>query len=264
MRCMTLPDLIVGRDLRLVTWTGAIATALFAVVTGLTTQVKSIRSTLPFTEDPYDAVVSFAAVGIAIVAGATIVRALGQARRPYDPAVARRIAIGAAIATVAGTTAVVSDIVALVLGPTDVSQPGVGLALGLLALTAASLVVALACIGRAHAAFRDVSAPPEAEPDMLDALDSIIEAIGAAAAARALASWLDRSPLSPRRHRILVGLLAAVAAGLAAVAWHAFREGPWASNGAAAFFGLLMAAGVAVAYLVCLAPLRLLRPAARE
>ena len=249
------------RDLRLVTRTGSVATALFFGFSWLTTQVGSIRAALPFTEDPYDAVVSFGVIAIAVVGGATVFRAIVHARRPYDPSVARRIAIGFAIATVIGAVALVSDVVAMLVGPLDVAEPGVKIVLGFFGISAVSTIVALACIGRARSALIHAPAMPDAEPDMLDDLGSIVVSVGAPRAADGLAGWIERSALSPRRHRVLVGVLGGVAAGVAAVAWHAVREGPWASPAAAALFGTLMAIGVAGAYLVCLAPLRLLRPA---
>jgi len=253
-----------SRELRLVTGTGAIATGLFLVVAGLTTQVASVRAALPFTEDPYDGVVSFAVVAIAVVGGASIVRAMATLRRPPDPVVARRIAIGAVIATLFVAVALVSDVAALLVGPTDLAVSGVGIVLGLLAITGASTVIALICIGRARLALRRNVGSAGTEPDMLDALGSIVESVGAAQVAAGFAGWFERSPLSPRRHRVLTGLLGGLAAGVAAVAWHAVREGPWGSPGVAALFGGLMAVGVAGVYLLCLGPLRLLRPATRD
>ena len=252
------------RDLEHLTRAGSFATGPFLVVTWLTTQVASIRAALPFTEDPYDAVVSFAVIAIAVVGMATLVRAIGQLRRPYQPSVERRIAIGMAIATVVVAVAVVSDVLALIAAPIDVAVPGVALVLVLLGITAASALVALACIVRAGAALRDAPAPGDTEPDVLDQLGLIAASVGAVHTADGLAGWMERSPLSPRRHRILVGLLGGAAAGIGAIAWHAVREGPWASPVAAAIFGSLMAFGVTGAYLVCLTPLRLLRTPRRN
>ncbi len=261
---MTGSDDTRRRELRLIVWTGTGATALFLVLSWVTTQVESVRAALPFTEDPYDAVVSFAVIAIGVVGGATLVRAMGHVRGPYDPSVARRIAIGVAIATVIVAVALVSDVAAVVVGPLDVAGPGVAAVLALLGISAGSTVVALACVARGRSALLRVPPVPDVEPDMLDELGSIVESIGAARAADRLAGWVERSPLSPRRHRVLVGVLGGLAAGIAAVAWHAVREGPWASPAAATLFGVLIAAGVAGAYLVCLAPLRLIRPAGAE
>jgi hypothetical protein len=261
---MTGPEDTRRRDLRLVTRTGSVATALFLAFSWLTTQVESIRAALPFTEDPYDAVVSFGVIAIAVVGGATAFRAIVHAGRPYDPSVARRVAIGFAIATVIGAVALVSDVVAMIVESVDVAEPGIGVVVGLFAITTATTVVALVCIGRARPALLHAPAMPDAEPDMLDDLGSIVISVGAPRAADGLAGWVERSALSPRRHRILVGVLGGVAAGVAAVAWHAVREGPWASPAAAALFGALMAVGVAGAYLVFLVPLRLLRPSRND
>jgi hypothetical protein len=261
MRAMTGLDGTRRRDLRLATWTGTIATALFLALSWLTTQVESIRAAFPFTEDPYDAVVSFGVIAIAVIGGATAFRAIVHARGPYDPSVARRIAIGVALATLIAAVALVSDAVAMIAGPIDLAAPGVGIVLVMFATAAGTTVVALACIVRARAALLHPAASTDAEPDMLDELGSIVGSVGAARAADGLAGWVERSALSPRRHRVLVGVLGGIAAGVAAVAWHAMREGPWASPAAAMLFGTLMAVGVAGAYLACLAPLRLLRPA---
>ncbi|MEO8570480.1 MAG: hypothetical protein ABI553_02160 [Chloroflexota bacterium] len=250
-------------DLRRVTWLGAVATGLFAIATWLTTQVASIRDALPLGVDPPDAVVSFGVIAIVVVAGVTAVRAIGQLRRPYDPLIARRIALGWAIATIIVAVVLVSDAVTLLTGQSDLTTIGVRVALGMLVLAGASTVVALISIGRARAAlWRPVSA--DAEPDMLDAVVSIFGSAGGHRGADRFAAWVERSPLSPRRHRVAVGLLGALVAGVGAIAWHTFREGAWISADVAALFGALMAIGVAVSYLLCLGPLRLLRPAGRD
>ena len=52
MPVMTTVDEAQRRDLQRVTWTSSVATALFLVVSAVTTQVASIRAAVPFTEDP--------------------------------------------------------------------------------------------------------------------------------------------------------------------------------------------------------------------
>jgi hypothetical protein len=74
------------------------------------------------------------------------------------------------------------------------------------------------------------------------------------------ADFLDRSALSPRRHRLAVGMLGAVATAVAFDAWHAVVEGPWVPAGAVVF-GLLAGTGAIVIYGLALRPLRLIRPA---
>ncbi len=98
------------------------------------------------------------------------------------------------------------------------------------------------------------------EPDLIDDLGTIAGSFGAAGLSARLSRWVDASPFSPRRHRVLAGVLAAALAGVGAIVWHALREGAWASPSAAAVFGGLMALGVIGAYLVGLVPLRLVRP----
>jgi hypothetical protein len=264
MRAMTPPDAAEGPDLRRATRAGALATCVFLAFAWLTTQVESLRSSLPFTEDPYDAVVSFAVVGIAVVGGATVLRAVGQARRPTDRAAARRIAIGAALATAMAGIALASDLVALLAVGVDPAAPWVAASLLLLAVSMALTLFAAVAVWRARGTLRRVPPWSASEPDMLDEVGSILGALGARQSARRLVAWLEGSPLSPRRHRVAVGVIAGLAAGIAAVGWHAIREGAWASPAAAGSFGLLMAVGVTGAYLICLAPLRLIRSAAPE
>jgi len=248
-----------ARDLRLVTWTGSVAAGIFLVVAAVTTQVASIRAGLPFTEDPYDLVTCFAVIAIVVIGVATLVRAIGERSRQHDPLVARRMAIGAAIATVIVAVGVVSDILAMTATSVDPGAPGMSIVLVLLGATAGTTIVALACVGRARTALVRAPAMADAEPDVLDELGSIAGSVGATRIADRVAGWMERSSLSPRRHRILVGFVGGAAAGLAAVVWHAIREGPWASPVAAAVFGALMAIGVIGAYLICLGPLRLVR-----
>ena len=248
-------------DLRRTTWSGALAAAVFVVVSWLTTQVETLRAAMPFTDDPWDAVVSFALIGIGVIGGATIVRAMGQLGRPDDPAVERRIAIGATLSASVAAVALGSDLVAVLLVGIDPSIAETRLGLAMLAVAVLVTFVALAFAWQTRAVLRRPTAEPSAEPDLLDAIGSIAGTLGARTIGTTFTRWTDRSTLSPRRHRILVGVIGGIAAGIAAVAWHALREGPWASPAAATLFGLLMTLGVAGAYLLCLEPLRIIRRA---
>ena len=66
------------------------------------------------------------------------------------------------------------------------------------------------------------------------------------------ADFLDHSALSPRRHRLAVGILVALATAVAFDVWHAIREGPWVPAGAIVF-GLLAGIGAIVIYGLTLA-----------
>ena len=253
-------EIAAKHDLRFVTWTGAATSAAFFLLVLVTTQVDSIQAVLPFTDDPYDAVTWFSVIAIAIVGGATIVRAIGHRSGPYDPAVARRIALGAAIVIVIVAIAVASDILAVVVVGLPRRDPAVPIVVALLVLAAGNALLGLAAIWRARGTLRHAPPRPDPEPDLIDEVGAIVEAVGARGLAARLGGWVDRSPLSPRRHRIVVGIVGALAAGVGAVVWHAFREGAWASPTAAMLFGGLMAIGVIGPYLVFLEPLRLVRP----
>ena len=74
--------------------TGTVAITAFVVFAWMTTQVDALRDQLPFTDDPWDAVTSFALIGIGVVGGASIVRARGEFARREDPGAARPIVHG--------------------------------------------------------------------------------------------------------------------------------------------------------------------------
>lgn len=232
----------------------------FLAFAWLTTQVESLRAVLPFTEDPYDAVTSFAVIAIGIVGGATVVRWLAQARRAPDLAVERRIALGAALVTGTATIALAADAVALIVVGVSPSGSAAVVSVVLLAFTAVAVAIALAEVWRARAGLLARQRQVIDEPDLIDDLGTIAGSVGAQGIATRFSRWVETSALSPRRHRLLVGVLGAGVAGFGAILWHAFREGAWASPIAAAVFGGLIALGVIGAYLVSLTPLRLIRP----
>ena len=237
------------------------ATAWFLGLSWLTTQVASIRASLPFTEDPYDGFVSFAVIGIAVVGGVTVVRAFAYLGRPYDPAVARRIAIGWGLCLAMAVIAIASDVVALGVVGIDATSDGVPLVLGLLVVSVLASIVGVAAVWRGRRSLLAPAGIDEPEPDLIDDLGSLAQRLGLVRIATWLIAWVERSRLSPRRHRVLVGVAGGLATGVAASAWHAFREGPWASPAAAALFGSLWAVAVVGVYLVCLEPLRIVRSA---
>ena len=215
---VTEDEIAAKHDLRFITWTGAATSAAFLLLALVTTQVDSIQAVLPFTDDPYDAVTWFSVIAIAIVGGATIVRAIGQRSRAVDPAVARRIALGAAIATVIVAIAVASDIVALVVVGVPVRDPAFPIVAALLVLAIGDALLGLAAIWQGRETLRHVPPRSDPEPDLIDEVGAIVGAVGARGLAERLGGWVDRSPLSPRRHRIVVGVLVALVAAVGAVA----------------------------------------------
>ena len=246
----------------------ALSVVLFAVLWFLTTQVRAVRELSPFAEDPFDAVATYAAIALPIVAGATWIRSLRH-RGPVLPApTAARIRWGSAVSALIVLGASLADLVAIVAAgwPAEAGASAVGVT-GVVLLVAIAAAAAIALLARA----RGTAAGPEAdprEPDVVD--DGLALAIDLAGivhlgrpvehVADVVEAFLDRSPASPRRHPIGFGFLLATACGLGLTLWHVVREGPPPTLVGPLVFTTLGAAGVLVAYLVTLRPLRLLRP----
>ncbi len=249
----------------------AAAVVGYAILWVLSTQVATIREFSPFGDDPWDAFASYAAIFLPVVASATWIRSLRHRERVLPAATASRIRLGSGLAAgivliAAGVDA--QAIVANGFGP----EAGVGAPV-LVGLVAASIVLsglALASTIRAAAVATPTSPLEAFEPDVVDDLiglaSEIANVIGVGRpidrAASDLERFLDRSSLSPRRHRWLFGVVLAVGAAVAFDLWHAIREGPWASPSPALIFGALAGAGVLAIYLGTVIPLRLLRPPA--
>jgi hypothetical protein len=252
----------------------AVAVVAYAMLWLVTTQVRSVREVSPFADDPYDLVASYAAIFLPLVAGATWIRSLAH-RGPVLPrTVASRITLGSGIAVAIVGAAVAADTVAMLVTPgwADSADPAAVLIAALVAVAGAATAVAAALLLRTVAASRrprSVEYDTATEPDVVDdALGLAVEVgarvrLGEAArrASLAVERFLERSRVSPRRHRIGFGIALALVGGLAFVLWHAVREGPWATPAAALVFGSLAAVGILAIYLVTLGPLRLLRPA---
>lgn len=245
----------------------ALAVVVFGALWFVTTQIHAVRDVSPFADDPWDLVASFAALFLPLVAAATFVRSAAHRGPRLETPVARRIAIGSGIAVAIVAAAVVTDIAAFVgsaAGPGS-GGPERGLILGLVLVTALITGVAAALLVRAAVVLRrpaTVDFGTDPEPDVVDdALGLAVDVGVGRGLADAVGTFLDRSPISPRRHRLAFGVVLAIAGSVAFVVWHAIREGPWASPIAAIVFGMFPLAGILAIYLVTLAPLRLLRAA---
>ncbi len=258
------------RATRLAANTAACAVVLFGLLCFLTTQVHDLRETLPFTLDPYDAVVSYAVMAIALVAGATWVRSLRHRETVLDPAVARRIRLGIGIALAIMGVTLVSDALAYAAPPADAGTELPWFVAALWLINSVAVAAATVLLVRAVRAGTATGAatPSAPEPDLLDdALGLGDELVGRIPPLRPLrpvvartTAFLDRSGLSPRRHRLAVGILGALVTAVAFDVWHAIVEGPWVPAGAIVF-GLLAGIGAIVIYGLTLRPLRLIRAA---
>ena len=258
---MTGPRDPATRATRLAANAAALAVVVWAALYLVTTQIPSMRVASPFAEDPWDAVVSYAAIFLPLVVGATWIRSLRHRGTHLEAATARRIHAGVGIALVTIAVNVASDAVAVLVVSTATPDGRLALIIGLLVAAGAATVIAAALLVRAMRlpmpALRDVN-----EPDVLDDLLGLVaELPGATRVVQALDRFLADSPVSPRRHRLVFGVIAAALAGLAFDVWHALIEGPWTSVSVLILFGTLVAGGVFVVYAATLVPLRLIRPA---
>jgi hypothetical protein len=227
----------------------------------VTAQIDSVRAASPFAEDPWDIVVSYAAIFLPIVVGATLVRSLRHRGPQLEAATAGRIQTGVAIALLTIAVNVVSDALALLVVPAPATDGRLTLIIGLVVIAGLATSTAIAFLIRAMR----IASPTTSnatEPDVLDDLLGLAaEVPGVSRAVGPLDRFLASSPASPRRHRLIFGILAALVAALAFDVWHAIVEGPWASLPVLILFATLVGGGVFVMYLITLVPLRLIRSA---
>ena len=230
----------------------AIASVTYAALWLVTTQLPEVRARVPFGEDPYDLFASITIVLLPMVGGLTGIRILryGPSHIPAG-AVAARIELGLGICLALVSAALATAIVALWRSPMD--SLAIPLAVGLVSVLTIAAWMSLA---RAVAG-ASTPAAGRAEPEP-DALDDVVALIRVTDDRR---DRIGRSAERVRRHRVLVGVGAALLAGVAAVVWHALREGPWASPAAAVVYGGILVAILLVAYALLLGPLRVLRSA---
>lgn len=267
---MSAPRDPATRATRLAANAALFAVLAWAVLFYVTTQLASVRAASPFADDPWDAVASYAAIFLPLVVGVTGVRSLRHRGPHLEPAIARRIRTGVTIALLTIGLNLVSDAAALLVVPTSAADGRFALIIGLVIVTSAMTLAAVVFLLQSRRFTAGPAASNPAEPDILDDLLGLARV--AAGAVRpikrpterlvaALDRFLVTSAASPRRHRLVFGLLAAAAFGLAFSLWHGIAEGPWISLVAFLIFAALGGAGLLVIYLLALVPLRLIRPA---
>ena len=263
------------RSTRLAANAGALAAVAYAVLYLVTTQVKIVRAASPFGDDPWDVVVSYGAIFMAIVVGATAVRSIRHRAPRLEPVIAARIRTGVAMALLTIGLTLASDISALLFAPLPdpaaADDGRLALIVGLIVVSGATAIIATGLLIPARTIAARTTTPQgedASEPDILDDLLGL--AREGAALLRPIRTPVDRltafvdgfvstSPASPRRHRLAFGVVAAVAAGLAFDVWHAIVEGAWGSMFALGLFSVLTTGGFLAVYLATLGPLRLIR-----
>ena len=266
----------VTRSTRLAANAAAIAVVVYAALWFATTQVRAIREVSPFAEDPWDAVASYAAIFLPMVAGATWIRSVRHRGAILPPATAARIRWGAGLAVGIVLASLAADLIAFVTvpGPGPAPDGRIALISGLLAAASVGAAAAAVLLVRAAFVARDArstrldSPLTSQEPDIVDDLLALAEDVArpiglgrpVGRLSAAIERFLIRSPISPRRHRFAFGVVLAVAAAFGFDVWHALVEGGWSSPAAVVAFGVLAGLGVLGIYLATLTPLRLLRP----
>jgi hypothetical protein len=277
MRRTTTDELT--RSTRMAANAAALAVLAFAALWVATTQVSSIREVSPFADDPWDAVASYAAIFLPVVAGATWIRSLRNRGHLLADVTAARIRWGVGLALGIVLASVGADLMALatVAIPDPLADQLVTLIVllvaiaGFAALVATALLVRAGIVARQALNVRTNSLTASTEPDIVDDLlalaADVARPIGLSGPfgrlSGAIDGFLERSSLSPRRHPIGFGVLLSLAAAVGFDIWHAVVEGGWGSPAALLAFGVLAGVGVLGIYLGTVVPLRLLRPPGR-
>jgi hypothetical protein len=261
------------------------AAVSFGALFAISTQFASIRALSPWAEDPYDAVVSIAALVLPVVAAITCVRYLRWRRPGAIPIfAARQMLRGTAVALGLVWASVGACMAALVLhAQVDTWGPWLGWLLVPLAVTTIAAVIASSMLHRTWGLARQgphANGPAQgervAEPDAIDDVAALMEDVGnlVARVAPALGSLFGAaggelnqamsSRWGPRRHRILWCLATAMVFGICLSAWHLVVEGaPSTWLGTLLVGATLAAIGAAVvvaSYALLGDYLRLIRP----
>jgi hypothetical protein len=255
--------------------------ALFAI----STQFASIRAHSPWAEDPYDAVLSIAALVLPFVAAITCVRYLRWRRPGAIPVfAARQMLRGTAVALGLVWASVGACITALVLHTqADTWGSWLGWLLSPLAVTTIAAVNASSMLQSTWRLARPRPHPDgltqgerEAEPDAIDDFAVLLEDVGNlvgrlapalgslfGAAGRDLNQAMS-SRWGLRQHRILWCLATAIVFGICLSAWHLVVEGApstWSDTlVVGATLAAIGAAVVVASYTLLGDYLRLIRP----
>jgi hypothetical protein len=250
---------------------GVVAVLAFACLWTLTTQVKAIRAYSPFADDPWDAFATYAAIFLPFAALPTWIRGLRHREQVLARVTARRILWGSGLAAAIIAIASAADAIAIAMmgWPRDTGAIAIVVnSLVVVVLSVALAALALTARG-AMALDRTAEAPARTlEPDLIDDLLGLATEVARPLGlgrpiervSNAIQQFLDRSKVSPRRHRIAFGVVLALAAAVVFDAWQTVVEGPWASLVVPVVFGVLISSAVFAIYLGTLGPLRLLRP----
>ncbi len=268
------------------------AAAALAALWVASTQLPTVRAHSPWSDDPYDAVLSVASLVLPFVWAVTTVRLLrwrsaAAAAAVIPPATVRTIVRGIGVVLALVWAPVVAGVAALALHARhDAWGPRLGWLEGRVALTGVLALVASVDMARTRTRLRSLAPAPRrawgaapAEPDALDDVAGLLQTAG-----RSLARWSRRiggllawggttvaavaaSRWGPRRHRLAWCLALALGFGAALAAWHGIAEGASAHWSTQLLVGAVFAsagAAIVVVSYACLGTyLRLIRPEPR-
>ena len=285
------------RRLDLAIKSSALASVAFIALFLVTARMPRTRLAIPFTDGPYETVASVSVLVLAAVLMTTGIRALRHWRRPaasgweVTSAIETRIRVGLLLTLllVSGPLAVnalgiwslvelrghdPASLLATVLALAGSSTRGPLVLVGLLVgLAATATVFAWLALARAWPRRRSgpgrgverpwmsgASAAMDTEPDTID--DLLVLGGLQRRPLAALATTLDRAAWSPRRHRLVTGLIVAGLAGLAGSGWHGLDDGAaTVGSSKAILFSTGVAAAALVGYGLAVWPLHALRRA---
>jgi hypothetical protein len=203
------------------------------------------RAHSPWAEDPYDAVVSFAALLVPLVAVVTFVRCQRwRGVAPMPASAVRQVLRGVGVVLLAIGATVGADLAALLArARLETWGPWFGSLAGLLALTGALTLGAAALLALAwwrsrHYYLAGEAANPTGEDDALDDVLALSVDVGTSTGRRcprlgeALVTRAQRadvalrsSRFSPRRHPWAFCFVVALISGVAFSTWHSLLEG---------------------------------------
>ena len=207
-------------------------------------ELPAVRPHSPWAEDPYDAVDSFAALLVPLVAVLTFVRCQrwrGSAAMPASAV--RQILRGVGVALMATGATVVADLTALLArARVEMWGPWFGWLVGLLVLTGVLTLSAAALLAfawwRSRRFLASEAANPTTEDDALDDMLALSVEVGTLESrrfprlgealvngARQADMVLRSSRFSPRRHPWAYCSILALLSGAAFSTWHSLVEG---------------------------------------
>ena len=263
------PEWEATRLTRLAANAAALAIVFFLVLFVFSAEIPNVRAHSPWAEDPYDAVVSFAALLVPLVAAVTFVRCQRwRGTQPMPPRAVRYVLRGVAVALAAVAATVAADTAALAArARAETWGPWFGGLVGLLFLTGVLAVLATGLLVHAwrYSTQYLAGGTSPGEDDALDDALALLADVGTVlrgrlphlgsvlvSGAHRSAQALETSPLNPRRHPWMFCFAVALLSGMVFSSWHSIVEGvppePLLALQAWLLYAGILASGVVIGY----------------